>query len=56
MHARIAKTIYRLPWDTQDVLALTIRHSYKNMCETGKLLLLMYKIHNDMEADDILSF
>ena len=56
MHACAAKVIHRLPWDTQDVLSLTVWDSYLNMYETGLLLLFIYKVDNDMEADDILSF
>ena len=52
----MAKIIHILPWDTQNVLSLTIRDSYLNMYETGKLLLLIYKVHNNMAVDDILSF
>ena len=35
MHACAAKVIHRLPWDTQDVLSLTVWDSYLNMYETG---------------------
>ena len=35
IHVCAAKVIHRLPWDTQDVLSLTVWDSYLNMYETG---------------------
>ena len=35
IHICAAKVIHRLPWDTQDVLSLTVWDSYLNMYETG---------------------
>ena len=35
IHVCAAKVIHRMPWDTQDVLSLTVWDSYLNMYETG---------------------